>query len=159
MLAGGEGVGASGNYWMPTVMTDVPSTARIFSDKPFGPVAAIQPITDLEDAITEANRLPYGLAGYGFTRSLKTAHIPAQRVAVGMLWLNPGSATHPELPFVGIGASGYGLEGGPRRLKPISTSGSPLPSRPGHAARQKKQTPSPAGRGREGFGFANASYA
>ncbi|WP_137925059.1 NAD-dependent succinate-semialdehyde dehydrogenase [Cupriavidus sp. 2SB] len=117
LLAGGERIGSTGNYWMPTVITDVPSTARIFNDEPFGPVAAIQPYTDLEDAITEANRLPYGLAGYGFTRSLKTAHVLAQRVAVGMLWLNQGAAAHPELPFVGIGDSGYGSEGGPEALE------------------------------------------
>ena len=72
----------------PTVLTDVPLEAKVFNDEPFGPMAAIRSFNTLDEAIAEANRLPYGLAGYAFTRSLKNAHLLAQRVEVGMLWIN-----------------------------------------------------------------------
>ena len=64
VLAGGGRIGESGNFWQPTVLTEVPQAARIFNDEPFGPVAAIRGFSTLEEAIAESNRLPYGLAGY-----------------------------------------------------------------------------------------------
>ncbi len=89
---GGERIGASGNFWQPTILTDVPLQAKVFNDEPFGPMAAIRPFNKLEDAIAEANRLPFGLAGYAFTRSLKNADLLARRVEVGMLWINMPAA-------------------------------------------------------------------
>ena len=71
----------------------------------------------IEDAITEANRLAFGLAGYAFTRSLKNAHLLAQRLEVGMLWVNQPAAPFPEMPFGGLKDSGYGSEGGPEALE------------------------------------------
>ena len=70
------------------MLTDVPLEAKVFNDEPFGPMAAIRSFNTLDEAIAEANRLPYGLAGYAFTRSLKNAHALSQRLEVGMLWIN-----------------------------------------------------------------------
>lgn len=70
----------------------------------------------MEEAIAEANRLPYGLAGYAFTRSLSNAHLLAQRLELGMLWINQPAAPWPEMPFGGLKDSGYGSEGGPEAL-------------------------------------------
>ena len=84
---GGERIGDTGNFWQPTVLTDVPTTAKVFNEEPFGPMAAIRQFERLEDAISEANRLPYGLAGYAFTSSLKHADLLSRRVEVGMLWI------------------------------------------------------------------------
>ena len=67
--------------------------------------------------IAEANRLPYGLAGYAFTRSIKNAHLLMNRVEVGMLWINQPATPSAELPFGGIKDSGYGSEGGPEALE------------------------------------------
>ena len=117
VAAGGERVGSAGNFFAPTVLTDVPLEARVFNDEPFGPVAAVRGFERLEDAIAEANRLPYGLAGYAFTRSLKNAHLLAQRVEVGMLWINQPAMPSAEMPFGGIKDSGYGTEGGPEALE------------------------------------------
>ncbi|MGI4777390.1 MAG: NAD-dependent succinate-semialdehyde dehydrogenase [Janthinobacterium lividum] len=117
VAAGGERIGASGNFFAPTVLTDVPLGAKVVNDEPFGPVAAIRSFTKIEDAIAEANRLPFGLAGYAFTRSLKDAHLLAQRLEVGMLWVNQPAAPFPEMPFGGIKDSGYGSEGGPEALE------------------------------------------
>ena len=117
LALGGERIGTTGNFWQPTVLTDVPLTAKVFNDEPFGPMAAIRGFSQLEDAIAEANRLPYGLAAYAFTRSLKNAHLLSQRVEVGMLWVNQPATPSAELPFGGIKDSGYGTEGGPEAME------------------------------------------
>ncbi|MEO8248470.1 MAG: NAD-dependent succinate-semialdehyde dehydrogenase [Burkholderiales bacterium] len=114
---GGNRIGDSGNYFAPTVFSDVPLEAKVFNDEPFGPMAAVRPFNKLEDAIAEANRLPYGLAGYAFTSSLKNAHLLAQNVEVGMLWINQPAMAWPEMPFGGVKDSGYGSEGGPEALE------------------------------------------
>ena len=115
--AGGERLAGDGNFFAPTVLNDVPLTARIFNDEPFGPVAAVRGFTSMEEAIAEANRLPFGLAGYAYTSSLKHAHLLSQRLEVGMLWINQPAAPSAELPFGGIKDSGYGSEGGPEALE------------------------------------------
>ncbi len=117
LATGGARIGEAGNFWQPTVLTDVPLAARVFNDEPFGPVAAIRPFNTLDEAIAEANRLPYGLAAYAFTKSLKNADLLARRVEVGMLWVNMAAAPSAELPFGGIKDSGYGTEGGPEALE------------------------------------------
>ena len=117
LVAGGERLGEVGNFWAPTVLTDVPLDAKVFNDEPFGPMAAIRSFNRLEEAIAEANRLPYGLAAYAFTRSLKNAHALSQDLEVGMLWVNQPAAPWPEMPFGGVKDSGYGSEGGPEALE------------------------------------------
>ncbi|QJU59158.1 NAD-dependent succinate-semialdehyde dehydrogenase [Sphingomonas sp. AP4-R1] len=116
VLAGGQRIGEVGNFWQPTVLADVPLEARLFNDEPFGPVAGIRGFDRLEEAIDEANRLSFGLAGYAFTRSLANADLLARRVEVGMMWINTPAAGSAELPFGGIKDSGYGTEGGPEAL-------------------------------------------
>jgi succinate-semialdehyde dehydrogenase/glutarate-semialdehyde dehydrogenase len=116
LLQGGERIGSAGNFWQPTVLADVPLSARVFNDEPFGPMAAIRPFDTLEEAIGEANRLPFGLAGYAFTRSLKHADLLARRLEVGMLWINMPAMPSAEMPFGGVKDSGYGSEGGPEAL-------------------------------------------
>jgi len=117
VTAGGERIGGEGNYFQPTVLDNVPLSARIFNEEPFGPVAAVRGFEKIEDAIAEANRLPYGLAGYAFTSSLKYAHLLSQRVEVGMLWINQPATPSAELPFGGLKDSGYGSEGGPEAIE------------------------------------------
>lgn len=116
-LAGGKRIGEAGNFWEPTVLDDVPSEARLFNEEPFGPVAAIRGFSELDDAIAEANRLSYGLAGYAFTRSLANADKLTRRVEVGMLWVNMPAMPSAELPFGGVKDSGYGSEGGPEAME------------------------------------------
>ncbi|HEY0418910.1 MAG TPA: NAD-dependent succinate-semialdehyde dehydrogenase, partial [Acetobacteraceae bacterium] len=108
VLAGGKRIGDAGNFWEPTVLADVPLDAKVFNDEPFGPVAALRSFTSLEDAIKEANRLSFGLAGYAFTKSLKNADLLTRKVEVGMLWMNMPAMPSAEMPFGGIKDSGYG---------------------------------------------------
>jgi succinate-semialdehyde dehydrogenase/glutarate-semialdehyde dehydrogenase len=92
------------------------AVAKVFNDEPFGPMAAIRPFNTLDEAIAEANRLPFGLAGYAFTKSLKNADLLARRVEVGMLWVNMPALPSAEMPFGGVKDSGYGSEGGPEAM-------------------------------------------
>ena len=118
IATGGERVGSTGNFFAPTVLTDVPLDADVFNNEPFGPVAAVRAFDTLDEAISEANRLPFGLAGYAFTKSIKTAHLLSQRLELGMLWINQPATPSPEMPFGGVKDSGYGTEGGPEALEP-----------------------------------------
>jgi succinate-semialdehyde dehydrogenase/glutarate-semialdehyde dehydrogenase len=117
VLAGGERIGDAGNFWQATVLDEVPLNAKVFNDEPFGPVAAIRGFNTLDEAIAEANRLSFGLAGYAFTKSLKNADLMARRVEVGMLWMNMPAMPSAEMPFGGIKDSGYGSEGGPEAVE------------------------------------------
>jgi succinate-semialdehyde dehydrogenase/glutarate-semialdehyde dehydrogenase len=117
VMSGGERIGSEGNFWQPTILSDVPLDAKVFNDEPFGPMAAIRGFDQLGDAIAEANRLPYGLAGYAFTSSLKNADLLARRMEVGMLWINMPAMPSAEMPFGGVKDSGYGSEGGPEAVE------------------------------------------
>ncbi len=117
VMSGGERIGSEGNFWQPTILADVPLDAKVFNDEPFGPMAAIRGFDQLEEAIAEANRLPFGLAGYAFTRSLKNADLLARRLEVGMLWMNMPAMPSAEMPFGGVKDSGYGSEGGPEAVE------------------------------------------
>ena len=117
VATGGERIGTDGNFFAPTVLTNVSLDADVFNNEPFGPVAAIRGFDTLEEAIAESNRLPYGLAGYAYTRSIKNAHILSQQIEVGMLWINQPATPSPEMPFGGIKDSGYGSEGGPEAME------------------------------------------
>jgi succinate-semialdehyde dehydrogenase/glutarate-semialdehyde dehydrogenase len=117
VATGGERVGSAGNFFAPTVLTNVPRDADVFNQEPFGPVAAVRGFDRLEDAIAEANRLPYGLAGYAFTRSVRNVHLLSHQLEVGMLWINQPATPWPEMPFGGVKDSGYGSEGGPEAME------------------------------------------
>jgi succinate-semialdehyde dehydrogenase / glutarate-semialdehyde dehydrogenase len=110
---GGNRLDRKGYFFAPTVLTDVPHDARVMNEEPFGPLAVILPFGRYDDAIAEANRLPYGLASYVYTGSLKTAQSIAGDLESGMVSINHHGFGVPETPFGGIKDSGYGTEGGP----------------------------------------------
>jgi succinate-semialdehyde dehydrogenase/glutarate-semialdehyde dehydrogenase len=110
--AGGSRIGNKGNYFEPTVITGVPKDARVMNEEPFGPLAVISPFGSFDEAVSEANRLPYGLASYAYTRSAKTANAIASAVEAGMMSINHHALALPEVPFGGVKDSGYGSEGG-----------------------------------------------
>ncbi|GAB2461566.1 NAD-dependent succinate-semialdehyde dehydrogenase [Comamonas humi] len=117
VATGGERVGSSGNFFAPTILTDVPLDASVFNDEPFGPIAALRSFDRLEDAIAEANRLPYGLAAYAYTRSYKNVQLLSHGIEAGMVWINQPATPTAEFPFGGIKDSGYGSEGGPEAME------------------------------------------
>jgi succinate-semialdehyde dehydrogenase/glutarate-semialdehyde dehydrogenase len=110
--AGGKRIGNQGNFFEPTVLTDVPDNARIMNEEPFGPVAVMLRFKETEDVLERANRLPYGLASYAFTKDAKTAGKVADTLESGMVTINHFGLALPETPFGGVKDSGFGHEGG-----------------------------------------------
>jgi acyl-CoA reductase-like NAD-dependent aldehyde dehydrogenase len=109
---GGHALPGEGNFYAPTVITDLPEDARFLNEEPFGPMAGIVRFGNLEDALQRANRLPFGLASYAFTRSAKNAHAISRGLEAGMVSINHIGLALAETPFGGIKESGYGSEGG-----------------------------------------------
>ena len=114
---GGVPVGSAGNFWAPTVITELPVTARAMTEEPFGPLALINHFATFDDAVREANRLPFGLAAYAWTRSARTAQQIAASIETGMITINHLGLGTPETPFGGVKDSGYGSEGGTEALE------------------------------------------
>jgi succinate-semialdehyde dehydrogenase/glutarate-semialdehyde dehydrogenase len=112
ILTGGNHIGNKGYYFAPTVLTHASQKSRVMNDEPFGPVAVMIPFSEFDDAVAEANRLPYGLAAYAWTKSAKTANLIGAAVESGMVSINHVALALPEVPFGGVKDSGYGSEGG-----------------------------------------------
>jgi succinate-semialdehyde dehydrogenase/glutarate-semialdehyde dehydrogenase len=112
VLAGGEVIKGPGFFYAPTVLADVPETARIMNDEPFGPVAVLNPFRDFDDVIARANRLPYGLAAYAFTQNARRVNLLGEQIESGMLGINSFTIAAPEAPFGGVKESGHGSEEG-----------------------------------------------
>ena len=116
LLAGGERIGNSGNFFAPTVLADVPEEARIMSEEPFGPVAILNRFKDREEVYGRANGTDYALGAYVFTGSDDTAEEAASRIDAGMVGINSFAIVHLDSPIGGRRMSGFGSEGGPEGL-------------------------------------------
>ncbi|MDN6236725.1 MAG: NAD-dependent succinate-semialdehyde dehydrogenase [Corynebacterium flavescens] len=109
---GGKRPEGQGYFYPATVLVDVPSDARILHEEIFGPVATVSTFSDLEEGIAAANDTEFGLAAYGFSRSLESAQLMAEKLNAGMVGINRGAISDPAAPFGGIKQSGFGREGG-----------------------------------------------
>jgi succinate-semialdehyde dehydrogenase/glutarate-semialdehyde dehydrogenase len=113
---GGDRVGDKGYFFAPTILTHASQKARVMNDEPFGPVSVMIPFSEFDEAVAEANRLPYGLAAYAWTKSARTANLIGSAVESGMISINNVGLALPEVPFGGVKDSGYGSEGGSEAL-------------------------------------------
>ena len=113
---GGERHGKEGLFFQPTVVSDVPLKARIMNEEPFGPVAVVAPFKTFDEAVEQANRLPYGLAAYAFTESAKRALLIGDAIESGMVGINVVTMAAADSPFGGVKESGFGSEDGPEGL-------------------------------------------
>ena len=111
VAAGGKRIGNQGNFFQPTVLTDVPENARIMNEEPFGPVAVMLRFKETDDVLARANKLPFGLASYAFTKNANTATKVADALDSGMVTINHFGIALPETPFGGV--KDFGLR--PRR--------------------------------------------
>lgn len=118
LVTGGRRLDKPGNFFPPTILLNVPTSARVMNEEPFGPVVLLNRFDTLDDAIKEANRLPCRLASYAFSRSASTIHAVSTRVIAGMTTINHSGLGLPEVPFGGVRDSGYGEEGGPDAIEP-----------------------------------------
>ncbi len=112
LKTGGERIGNSGFFYAPTILADVPEDAKVMNDEPFGPVAPVVSFKTFDEAVHQANRLPFGLAGYAFTNSAETSARVGAALKTGLVGLNSFAISMPETPFGGVKESGYGSEGG-----------------------------------------------
>lgn len=122
VATGGRRIGNQGNFFEPTILEDVPQPARIMNEEPFGPIMTLQRFADFDSMVEEANRLPYGLAAYAYTRSARTAAMVCDAVESGMVSINHHGLGLPETPFGGVKDSGYGSEGGSEAMEPYLVS-------------------------------------
>jgi succinate-semialdehyde dehydrogenase/glutarate-semialdehyde dehydrogenase len=116
VLTGGERMGNRGYFFPPTVVADLPDNAMAMREEPFGPLALINPVSSLDEAIVKANSLPFGLAAYAFTRSSGNADRLMEGIEAGNVSINTLEASVAETPFGGVKDSGYGREGGAEGL-------------------------------------------
>jgi succinate-semialdehyde dehydrogenase/glutarate-semialdehyde dehydrogenase len=112
LLAGGKRIARKGFFFEPTVLADVPNSARIMNDEPFGPIAILNPFRDFDAVMAEANRLPFGLAAFGFTNNAQRVNLLGERLEAGMIGINSFQISVPEAPFGGVKESGHGSEEG-----------------------------------------------
>ncbi len=112
VLLGGAPVPGLGHFFAPTVIADLPETARLLNEEPFGPVAGLVRFKTVDEVLARANSLPYGLASYVYTQSNRNAHLLSTGLAAGMVSINHLGLALAETPFGGINDSGMGSEGG-----------------------------------------------
>ncbi|KQQ52167.1 NAD-dependent succinate-semialdehyde dehydrogenase [Plantibacter sp. Leaf314] len=112
VLTGGEAVKGAGTFFQPTVVTGVVPGSDILREEIFGPVLAIVPFDDEDDAVRLANDTEYGLVSYVFTTDLARGQRMIGRLETGMMGLNVGVISNAAAPFGGVKQSGIGREGG-----------------------------------------------
>ena len=113
---GGRRVGEKGYFFEPTVLANVPDEALVMQEEPFGPLAIINPVSSLDEAIEKANSVPYGLAAYAYTNRADYVDRLLDEVEAGNISINTLEASLPETPFGGVKHSGFGREGGTEGL-------------------------------------------
>ena len=116
LKTGGKRLDGKGYFFEPTVLANVPDTALVMQEEPFGPLAIINPVASLDEGIAMANAVPYGLAAYGFTNRADYVDRMIEGIEAGNVSINTLEASLPETPFGGIKSSGYGREGGTEGL-------------------------------------------
>jgi len=112
VLTGGSAIEGPGYFYPPTVLGDVPPSARVNREEIFGPVAPIIPFNNDDEGIALANATEFGLVAYAFTESLTRAITVSEQLETGMVGINQGIVSNPAAPFGGVKASGLGREGG-----------------------------------------------
>jgi succinate-semialdehyde dehydrogenase/glutarate-semialdehyde dehydrogenase len=112
VVTGGTALDRRGHFYPPTVLTGVPTGAKVFREEIFGPVAPIITFDTDQDGIDKANDTEFGLVAYAFTENLSRAFTVAERLQTGMVGINQGIVSNPAAPFGGVKASGLGREGG-----------------------------------------------
>jgi succinate-semialdehyde dehydrogenase/glutarate-semialdehyde dehydrogenase len=112
VLTGGQRIDSRGFFFAPTVLADVPVTSRAMNEEPFGPVILATPFETFDEAVEQANRLPYGLAAFAFTESGRQANRIADAIESGMVGINTARVGASDAPFQGVKQSGHGSEDG-----------------------------------------------
>lgn len=110
LLTGGKPLDRPGAFYPPTVISDCKPGMKVYDEETFGPVSAIIPVRDVEEAVKVANDSPFGLGGSIWTRDVKKGEEVARRIETGAMFVNGMTKSDPRLPFGGVKKSGYGRE-------------------------------------------------
>jgi succinate-semialdehyde dehydrogenase/glutarate-semialdehyde dehydrogenase len=110
VITGGRPLDRPGNYYAPTVLTDIPDDSPAYKEEFFGPVASIFRVRDIEEAIALANDSRFGLGASAWTSDPGEMERFANELEAGMVFLNKMVASDPRVPFGGVKASGHGRE-------------------------------------------------
>lgn len=97
-------------YVEPTIFTDAEDSSAFMKEEIFGPVASIARFADYDEAVRRANDTSYGLAAAVFTQNITRGHRIAEKLQVGMVWINSNQDSHYGIPFGGWKTSGIGRE-------------------------------------------------
>jgi succinate-semialdehyde dehydrogenase/glutarate-semialdehyde dehydrogenase len=119
VLAGGARPSEQQRGWFyePTWLLKPREDSAVMNEEPFGPVGTITAFDTLDEVVAQANRLPFALAAYVFTRSLRKTHETVDRLEAGVIGVNTFVAATAETPFGGSKDSGFGREGGPTAIR------------------------------------------
>ncbi len=112
LRTGGGAIAGPGSFFEPTVLSDVPAGSRLLREEIFGPVLAVVPFDDEDEAVRRANDTEYGLVSYVYTENLARGQRLIERIETGMMGLNVGVVSNAAAPFGGWKLSGLGREGG-----------------------------------------------
>jgi aldehyde dehydrogenase (NAD+) len=112
LVAGGQRapINGKGAFVQATVFADVDNKMQLAQEEIFGPVLAVIPFDDVDDALAKANDVFYGLASGVWTRDLKKAHTVSRRLQAGTVWINTYNNYDPGMPFGGMKGSGFGRD-------------------------------------------------
>ncbi|MFA6800209.1 MAG: aldehyde dehydrogenase family protein [Candidatus Methanomethylophilaceae archaeon] len=116
VLTGGLRPDGPGNFYAPTLITDLEPDSRLLTEEVFGPVLPIVRFGDLDEAVDMANSTRFGLGASIWTNDMRNASKAIDSVRSGILWVNRHSRIPPEVPFGGVAGSGIGRENGPNSL-------------------------------------------
>jgi acyl-CoA reductase-like NAD-dependent aldehyde dehydrogenase len=117
VVCGGTPPQGSGNFFPPTLITNVRDGDPIVDEEQFGPVLPIIKYNNVQEAVESANRLDVGLGASVWSSCTETAQLVAQQLQAGTVWINQHGMVHPMVPFGGMKASGWGVEFGNEGLK------------------------------------------
>ena len=107
----------NGYYLNPALLTNVSPASKMVTEEVFGPALPIFKVSDLDEAIAQANSSAWGLGASIWTNNMKWANQAAREIESGMLWINQIHYGYDEMPFGGVKASGVGREHGPEALE------------------------------------------
>jgi succinate-semialdehyde dehydrogenase/glutarate-semialdehyde dehydrogenase len=117
LLAGGKPVNGPGNFYLPTVLTNIPKDSPAYREEFFGPVASIFRVKNLDEAIAIANDSRFGLGASAWTNDAAEREQLINELEAGMVFINQMVASDPRVPFGGVKASGHGRELGPYGIR------------------------------------------